>query len=157
MTIRPASSRNPLDLGTLVIDPRDKYVREIIPFCIKGSPTSCLISTVASAEVGRRLTVDLNHITKTGRIGVTLGDYRYERPLNKNEYNFAAKFDNGNATLLRKAVEIPLHLQDGTWSAKPKAVGGGSKTSANRNGNGKPATKSHRARSLELARKRWGQ
>src|ERR1700747_3725773 len=94
------------DLGVLTIDPRDPTIRTLIPFCLQGSPTCCLIATVASQEVGRRVTVHVDHGTRTGRIGITYGDFRYERALTKDEFAFAAKFDNGKATLLRKPLNI---------------------------------------------------
>lgn len=147
--------RNSPDLGVLVIDPQAADIHSLIPFCVKGSPTKCLIGTVASSEIGKRVSVHLNHQNKTGRIGITEGDYRYERELLPDEYAFAAKFDHGNGMKLRKPMRVAFHLNDGTWTRRPKeARGGGNKNPANRNGNGKAATKSHRARSLELWRKR---
>src|SRR5580693_9432337 len=60
------------------IDPQTKEFSDLRSVCEPGNPWRCLIGTMGSIELGRRMTVRLDHETHTGVIGVTVGDWRWE-------------------------------------------------------------------------------
>lgn len=143
------------NLGSVTINPKASDIRTLVPFCVKGSPTRCLIATVATEELGGlRVSVHVKHTpdgkVEGGRVGLTYGDYRFERPLNASELRFAQAFDHNR--IPRRTLSVDFDLSDPIWSVKPKAVGGGAKTADNHNGNGTRRTKYHRTASLAMWR-----
>lgn len=139
------------DLGEFTIDPRTSEFKDLRSVCEPGNPWRCLIATTGSMRLGRRMSVRLDHDNHTGVIGLTEGDYRFERPMTQDEIDFATKFDLGKQ--LRKPLTVKVNLADGTWTAKPKRVGGSRPTGSR---NAKPHTKTIRARQLEAIRKAYG-
>lgn len=142
-----------VNLGSFTLDPRQAGFEELRSVCEPGNPWRCLIATKASMELGKRMSVRVNHEEGTGVIGVTNGDWRFERPMTPEELAFATKFDLGQN--LRKPLTVTVDLNDGTWTAAPKRTHGGKKTPANNQGRGKSneAIKSIRARQLAAIRK----
>lgn len=136
-----------------IIDPQAEEFSNLRSVCEPGHPWKCLIGTMGSMKLGRRMTVRLDHPTHTGTIGVTVGDWRWERPMTGEEVDFAARFDLGDA--LRKPLTVKVDLTDGTWTAKPKQrAHSGKKTAANNQGRGpnNKAIKSIRSRQLAAIR-----
>lgn len=105
-------------LGEFTIDPGSAEFKRLRSVCEPGNPWRCLIATVGSMNVGKRITVRLDHEKGTGVIGVTEGAYRYERPMTPEEVEFATKFDRG--VRLRKPLVVRLDLAEGEWKRKPK-------------------------------------
>lgn len=144
-------------LGDFTIDPATPEFEKLRSVCEPGNPWRCLIATTASMEVGKRVSVRLDHDKGSGVIGVTEGDWRFERPMTPAEVKFATDFDLGKTP--PKPLAVALDLNDGTWDAKPKAASrGGQKTPANNNGRG-PSNrqiKTIRARQLDAIRKAHG-
>lgn len=151
------------NFGQVVIDPKSGEIRELVPFCVSGSPTSCLLQSATVADVKKRLRssdrpkdirVHIKHNPKTGKldpvssIRFTYGSYRYTRPLTPKERQTAERFDK-TGKLPRGMVVIDLDTTGDLWTRYPKATGGGEKTPGNHNGNGKANTKSVRSRSLK--------
>lgn len=118
----PARKGSP-DLGQIVIDPSSELFGALRKVCTPGSHWRCLIATVASMEIRRRVSVRLDHETKTGIIGLTFGDRRYERAMTKEEVGFAIQFDTDKR--IRKALTVRFDLGDGTWMTRVKATTGG--------------------------------
>jgi hypothetical protein len=146
------------DLGQFTIDPQTKEFKDLRSVCEPGNPWRCLIATTGSIHLGRRMTVRLDHDDHAGVIGLTEGDYRFERPMTRDEIDFATKFDLGQQ--LRKPLTVKVDLADGSWTAKPKrgapgSGGPGGPRSQLRGGNAKPHTKTIRARQLEAIRKTY--
>src|SRR5258708_19390399 len=84
---------------------------------------------MGSLQLGRRMSVRLDHEPDTGVIGVTDGDTRYERPMTRDEVSFARRFDLGQD--MRKPLTVRVDLRDDAWTAKPKRTSGSAKTAAN--------------------------
>ncbi len=105
-------------LGEFTIDPAGEEFKRLRSVCEPGNPWRCLIATVGSMNVGKRITVRLDHNKQAGTIGVTEGEYRYERPMTAEEVAFATKFDLGMQ--LRKPLTVRLDLSDGKWKKKAK-------------------------------------
>ena len=146
-----------LEALQFTIDPATKEFRDLSSVCEQGSPWRCLIGTSASIHVGRRVAVHLNHEDPGASVvRLTQGDYRYERPMTRDEIDFATKFD------LRKKITKPLtvviDLNDGNWVAMPKDRRGGAKTPANNHGRGprNRRIRSIRTRQLEAIREAYG-
>jgi len=134
------------------IDPTSREFKDLRGVCEPGNPWRCLIATVGAMELGRRMTVRLNHERGDGVIGITVGDYRFERPMTAEEVTFATKFDLERR--MRKPLTVKVDLGDGTWTAKPKQVrSGGGKTAANNYGAGNRRDRTIRARQLATIRK----
>ena len=137
------------------IDPATEEFRQLRSVCEPGNPWRCLIATMGSLELGKRMSVRLDHDLRAGTIGVTDGDLRYERPMTQEEVRFARNFDLGKR--LREPLTVRVDLRDSAWSSKPKRGAGGVRPggprSTIRGGNAKPATKTIRARQLEAIRK----
>jgi len=138
-------------LGEFTLDPKTKEFRDLRSVCEPGNPWRCLIATSGSMHLGKRMSVRLNHDNHSGVIGITEGDYRFERPMTEEEVAFATRFDLGER--LRKPLTVRVDLGDGSWAAKPKRVGG--PRSKIRDGNAKPHTKTIRARQLDAIRKAY--
>lgn len=136
-------------LGEFTLNPRTKEFQDLRSVCEPGNPWRCLIGTAGSMHLGKRMSVRLNHEKGTGVIGVTEGDYRFERPMTPEEVAFATKFDLGKR--LSNSLTVRVDLADGTWTAKPKR--GTDARPPDRYRNAKPHTKSIRARQLEAIRK----
>jgi hypothetical protein len=136
------------------IDPQTKEFKDLRSVCEPGNPWRCLIATMGSLELGRRMSVRLDHETQTGIIGVTVGDTRWERPMTGEEVSFARRFDLGQR--MRQPLTVRMDLADNVWTAKPKRGAGGNRPggprSKVRGGNAKPATKTIRARQLAAIR-----
>lgn len=145
-------------LGDFTIDPATPEFEKLRSVCEPGNPWRCLIATTASMEVGKRVSVRLDHDKGSGVIGVTEGDWRFERPMTPAEVKFATDFDLGKTP--PKPLAVALDLNDGTWDAKPKRGAQGNRPrgprSKVRNGNAKPQTKTIRARQLDAIRKAHG-
>jgi hypothetical protein len=135
-------------LGEFTLDPSTKEFKDLRSVCEPGNPWRCLIATSGSMHLGRRMSVRLDHVNNWGVIGVTEGDYRFERPMTPAEVAFAAKFDLGEH--LHKPLTVRVDLGDDTWKAKPKQVGGGRPVGSR---NAKRRVKTIRARQLEAIRK----
>jgi len=137
------------------IDPATEEFRQLRSVCEPGNPWRCLIATMGSLELGKRMSVRLDHDLRAGTIGVTDGDLRYERPMTQEEIKFARNFDLGKR--LREPLTVRVDLRDSAWSSKPKRGTPGARPagprSTIRDGNAKPATKTIRARQLEAIRK----
>lgn len=136
------------------IDPVTEEFRQLRSVCEPGNPWRCLIATMGSMTLGKRMSVRLDHESNTGVIGVTVGDYRYERPMTGEEVAFARKFDLGRG--MRKPLTVRVDLADDAWSRKPKRGAHGTRPggprSKIRDGNARPATKTIRARQLAAIR-----
>ena len=136
------------------IDPVTEEFQRLRSVCEPGNPWRCLIATMGSLELGKRMSVRLDHDTNTGVIGVTDGDFRFERPMTREEVSFARRFDLGQP--MRKPLTVTIDVNDGTWRVKPKRGTGGIRPggprSQIRGGNAKPHTKSIRARQLAAIR-----
>lgn len=141
-----------VNLGSFTLDPGEKEFQDLRSVCEPGNPWRCLIATKGSMELGKRMSVRLDHETGTGTIGITNGDWRFERPMTPAEVSFARRFDLGEA--LSKPLTVTVNLSDETWQATPKQTRGGRKTAANNQGRGpnNRAIKSIRARQLEAIR-----
>ena len=131
------------------IDPATKEFQDLRSVCEPGNPWRCLIATMGSLQLGKRMSVRVDHAAGTGVIGVTDGDYRFERPMTKDELKFATKFDLGED--LAKPLTVKVNLDDGTWTPRPKGTRSGPRSKI-RNGNAKPQTKTIRARQLQTIR-----
>jgi hypothetical protein len=109
---------------------------------------------MGSLELGKRMSVRLDHEKQTGIIGVTEGDTRYERPMTPDEVKFAGDFDRGRR--LREPLTVRVDLRETAWTAKPKRGSPGARPagprSKIRDGNAKPHTKTIRARQLAAIR-----
>lgn len=140
-------------IGEFTLDPGTKEFEDLRSVCEPGNPWRCLIATEGSLELGKRMSVRVNHDEGTGVIGVTHGDHRFERPMTDEEVRFATGFDLGED--LRKPLTVKVDLNDRAWLARPKRTNGGKKTPANNQGRGKSneAIKSIRARQLAAIRK----
>lgn len=140
-------------LGRFTLNPADPGFEDLRAVCEPGNPWRCLIATKASMELGKRMTVRLDHEERSGVIGVTWEGWRFQRPMTGEEVRFARKFDLGQP--IRKPLTVVVDLNDGTWTGKPKAASGGAKTAANNQGRGpgNKRIKSIRARQLEAIRK----
>lgn len=112
------------------IDPQTPQFKNLRSVCEPGSPYRCLIATTGSIQIGKRMTVRLDHARSEGVIGITHGDARYERPMTREEVEFATKFDLGRR--MRKPLTVRIDLYDGTWKAKPKEGGRGTSRAARR-------------------------
>lgn len=110
------------NLGQFTIDPATEEFKGLRSVCEQGNPWRCLIATMGSMVLGRRMTVRLDHEERTGTIGVTVGEYRYQRAMTKNEIEFATKFDLGSR--IRKPLVVRVDLSDEAWAANPKSKGG---------------------------------
>ena len=140
-------------IGQFTLDPAQEDFGRLKSVCEQGNPWKCLISTSASIHLGRRMTVRVNHDTRTGIIGITDGDYRWERPMTAEEVEFATDFDLDKP--LPGPLTVRVDLRDPAWLAKPKVKASGAKTAANNRGRGKNnrVIKSIRARQLDVIRK----
>jgi len=136
--------------AAFIIDPRSPEFRDLRSVCEPGNPWRCLIATVAGIELGRRVTARVDHDTGTGVLGLTEGEFRYERPMTRDEVVFATKFDLQRG--MRKPLTVVINLNDGTWARKPKRAGGGEKNAANRHGAGERRTRTIRERQLKQIR-----
>jgi hypothetical protein len=138
-------------LGEFTLDPKTAEFKELQSVCEKGNPWRCLIATKGSMELGKRMSVRVDHENKTGVIGITEGDYRWERPMTADEVRFATRYDLSKP--LTKPLAVKVDLRDAT--PKRGALGNrpGGPRSKIRNGNAKPHTKTIRARQLEAIRK----
>lgn len=136
------------------IDPRNEEFARLRSVCEPGNPWRCLIATMGSLELGKRMSVRLDHETGTGVIGVTDGDLRYERPMTPREVSFARRFDTGEE--LHQPLTVRVDLTDDAWRVKPKRGASGKNPggprSKIRDGNAKPQTKTIRARQLAAIR-----
>ena len=139
-------------IGQFDLDPAAEGFQNLQSVCEQGNPWRCLIATSASIHLGRRMTVRVNHDNRTGIIGITEGDYRWERPMTAEEIEFATDFDLSKP--LPGPLTVRVDLRDPAWLAKPKAKPGGAKTAASNNGRGKGnrVIKSIRARQLTAIR-----
>lgn len=142
------------DLGQFRLDPEDDEFKELRSVCEQGNPWRCLIATSASIHLGKRMTVRVDHEKKTGVIGITEGDYRWERPMTDDELEFATDFDLSKP--LPGPLTVRVDLRDTAWAAKPKArtETAGAKTAGNNNGRGpnNRTIKTIRARQLAAIR-----
>lgn len=140
-------------IGQFTLDPADGEFGELQAVCEKGNPWRCLIGTSASINLGKRMSVRVDHENKTGVIGITEGDYRLERPMTADELEFATDFDLSKP--LPGPLTVRVDLRETAWMAKPKGKVG-PKTAANNGGRGKNnrVIKSIRARQLEAIRTR---
>lgn len=146
-----------LEALAFTIDPQTKEFADLSSVCDQGSPWRCLIGTSASIHVGRRVAVHLNHADPDASvIRLTQGDYRYERPMTRDEIDFATQFDRGET--LSGPLTVVVDLNDGNWVATPKARAGGAKTKANNHGRGSRnrRIRSIRTRQLEAIREAYG-
>lgn len=152
------TSEQPLR-AVFTIDPQTEEFQKLRSVCEPGNPWRCLIATMGSLELGKRMSVRLDHDTGTGVIGVTDGDLRYERPMTPQEVSFARRFDLGQN--MRKPLTVRVDLADAAWTTKPKRGAGGARPggprSKVRSGNAKPQTKTIRARQLAAIRAAHGQ
>src|SRR5258707_8385621 len=98
------------------IDPQTEEFAKLRSVCEPGNPWRCLIATMGSLELGKRMSVRLDHEKDTGVIGVTDGDTRYERPMTRDEVSFARRFDLGQD--MRKPLIVRVDLHDDAWSTK---------------------------------------
>jgi hypothetical protein len=139
-------------IGQFTLDPADGEFRHLQSVCEQGNPWRCLIATSGSVKLGRRMTVRVDHDSRTGIIGITEGEYRWERPMTAEEVGFAADFDLSRP--LPGPLTVRVDLRDPAWLAKPKAKTGAAKKAANNNGRGSNnrAIKSIRARQLAAIR-----
>jgi hypothetical protein len=139
-------------VGKFRLDPATAEFKELQSVCEKGNPWRCLIATKASIELGKRMSVRVNHENHTGVIGITDGDYRWERPMTAKELDFATNFDLSKP--LPGPLVVKVDLRDPAWEAKPKEHRGGAKTTANNGGRGPTnrVIKSVRARQLAAIR-----
>lgn len=132
------------------LDPATPEFARLRSVCEPGNPWRCLIATMDSLELGKRMSVRLDHDHRAGTIGVTHGDLRYERPMTDEEVRFATRFDLGRQ--LRKPLTVRVDLADSVWTAKPKRGTAGTRPggprSQIRGGNAKTHTKSIRSRQL---------
>ena len=135
-------------IGQFKLDPAAEEFEDLRAVCEQGNPWRCLIATSGSIHLGRRMSVRVDHDTHTGVIGITDGDYRWERPMTPEEVEFATDFDLSKP--LPGPLTVKVDLRDPAWLAKPRAKGGGAKTVPNNNGRGKNnrVIKSIRARQL---------
>ena len=136
------------------IDPRAKDFRALQSVCEEGNPFRCLIGTMGSIQVGKRLSAHVNHDEHTGAIRLTHGDCRWERPMTEAELNLATRFDMHEE--ISEPVTVVIDLADGQWTSRPKAKSrGGVKTAANNHGRGpgNRRIKSIRERQLDAIRK----
>ena len=144
-------------LGEFTLDPKTKEFRDLRSVCEPGNPWRCLIATSGSMHLGKRMSVRLDHDNGTGVIGITEGDFRFERPMTEEEVAFATKFDLGQT--MRKPLTVRVDLGDGSWSAKPKRGSAAGRPAGPRSklrgGNAKPHTKTIRARQLEAIRRAY--
>jgi hypothetical protein len=142
-------------LGSFTLDPGDPDFADLRSVCEPGNPWRCLIATKGSMELGKRMSVRLDHGEHAGTIGVTHGDQRYERPMTAEEVRFATRFDMGEQ--IKKPLTVTVDVEDGTWKAKPKAKtsNAGRKTPANNRGRGpnNKHIKTIRQRQLDAIRK----
>jgi hypothetical protein len=141
-------------LGEFTIDPQKEEFQALRSVCEPGNPWRCLIATTGSMTIGKRMSVRLDHDTSTGVIGITEGDWRFERPMTEEEVAFATEFDLGHE--MKKSLTVTVDLTDPAWLGQPKrgAMGrppGGPRSKV-RNGNAKPRTKTIRARQLAAIR-----
>jgi hypothetical protein len=147
------TSIGPLN-ASFTIDPSTEEFKRLRSVCEPGNPWRCLIATMGSLELGKRMSVRLDHDTDTGIIGITDGDYRFERPMTREEVSFARRFDLGQP--MRKPLTVRIDVNDGAWHIKPKRGAGGvnpgGPRSNVRGGNAKPHTKTIRARQLAAIR-----
>ena len=159
----PGERRTPnesrADLGAFVLDPESYEFRALKPLCEQGNPWRCLIATAGAIHLGRRMTVKVDHEKRTGVIGITEGDFRWERPMTQQELKFAIDFDMSNP--LTRRLTVRVNLRDSAWRAKFKQARarddgskGGAKTPENNQGRGKrnPTIKTIRARQLRAIR-----
>ena len=140
------------------IDPRTDDFKQLRSVCEPGNPWRCLIATMGSLELGKRMSVRLDHDNDSGVIGVTHGEQRYERPMTPDEVRFDRGFDLGKE--LRKPLTVRVDLKDDSWTAKPKRGSKDGKPAGPRSkvrgGNAKPHTKTIRARQLAAIRASYG-
>lgn len=140
------------------LNPATAEFRKLRSVCEPGNPWRCLIATMGSLELGKRMTVRLDHEKGSGIIGVTEGDTRYERPMLPDEVEFALGFDLGKR--LREPLTVRVDLRDPAWVAKPKRGADGKNKggprSKIRGGNAKSHTKTIRARQLAAIRAAHG-
>lgn len=154
MTQRTEKKRtnHPTKVGEFTIDPRTPAFQELRSVCDPGNPWRCLIATAGSIHLGKRMTVRLDHEERSGVLGVTVGEMRYERPMTSEEVAFATKFDLG--ANMRKPLTVRIDLADGTWRSKGKKLGGGAdKRDPRRPRAGDRKVKSIRARQLAAIKK----
>jgi hypothetical protein len=141
-------------IGQFNLDPAAREFLDLKSVCEQGNPWRCLIATSGSIHLGRRMTVRVDHGEHTGVIGITEGDYRWERPMTAEEVEFATDFDLSKP--LPGPLTVRVDLRDPAWLAKPKAKPGtaGAKTAANNQGRGpnNRVVKSIRARQLAAIR-----
>ncbi len=130
------------------IDPATREFKDLRSVCDAGSPYRCLIATAASIHIGRRVTVRVDHEGGTGVIGITVGKFRYERPMTEKELDFASKFDAGSN--IKTPLTVRIDLTDPAWLAKPKAYRG----SSGRKDGTRPRW-TIRARQLEIIRRNY--
>src|SRR5258707_819624 len=138
------------------IDPHTEEFSKLRSVCEPGNPWRCVIATMGSLELGKRMSVRLDHETDTCVIGVTDGDTRYERQMTRDEVSFARRYDLGQD--MRKPLTVRVDLRDDDWTAKPKRNSGSAKTAANDygRGTGNKRIKSIRARQLSAIRAAHG-
>ena len=103
------------------IDPMCKEFKELRGVCEPGNPYRCLIATMASIKIKKRMTVRLDHKNWEGVIGLSHDGMRYERPMTAEEVTFAQKFDLGNR--MRRSLTVKVDLNDGTWKTRPAETG----------------------------------
>jgi hypothetical protein len=136
------------------IDPKTPEFKQLRSVCEPGNPWRCLIATMGSLELGKRMSVRLDHEKEAGIIGVTVGDERYERAMTPDEVKFAQGFDLGKR--LTQPLTVRVDLRDEGWHSKPKRGANGNRPggprSKVRNGNSKPHTKTIRQRQLAAIR-----
>lgn len=148
------STQNQPLQAEFTINPATEEFKRLRSVCEPGNPWRCLIATMGSLELGKRMSVRLDHEQNSGIIGITDGDYRFERPMTREEISFARRLDLGQP--MRKPLTVRVDVNDGTWRVKPKrganGVRPGGPRSKIRNGNAKPHTKSIRARQLAAIR-----
>jgi hypothetical protein len=141
-------------LGSFTLDPADPEFSDLRSVCEPGNPWRCLIATKGSMELGKRMSVRLDHDKHSGVIGITQDDTRYERPMTPAEVTFATKFDMGEQ--LRKPLTVTVDITDDAWTAKPKRNQGGRKTAANNKGRGPKNKQIKTIRQRQLAAIRNG-
>lgn len=139
-------------IGQFTLDPAVKEFQALQSVCEQGNPWRCLIATAASIQFGKRMTVRVDHENHTGVIGITEGNYRWERPMTDEEVEFATDFDLNKP--LPGPLTVRVDLRDPAWRAIPKARQVGAKTAANNYGRGASnrVIKSVRARQLDAIR-----
>jgi hypothetical protein len=136
-------------IGQFTLDPKTADFKELQSVCEKGNPWRCLIGTAASIHLGKRMTVRVDHENQTGVIGITEGDYRWERPMTASELRFATRFDLSKP--LTKPLAVKVDLRDPAWTAKPKQHSTPAKNK--KRTQGQRTVKTIRARQLEAIRK----